>query len=597
MLLKIDAKMLLTHMARDNIGCKLEDGNPMLTFLFSEQWCHRFSSTLGETVEKIPQDWPPLASIWIYFGRKIAGTRHLNSQFRNGVKNSRIGFTGMSAEDLYKYLEANGIDELGVLDPLDTGSDIIQQSMLWVQRIVPTNPKTFWFCPSTSSVPKPGASLLSRWIPMAPEKHEAWLQSGPFPAILVQREGIPFPERHIIWREPYAKYGAMVEAGEFAGWTLWTWKPLLPPRRALLFCHHCAVLPDVQRQIRILGIRGDFVWISDEKPPMGDAWPSFIEGLKDSIPMRHEPVETAIPEAFIERVKATYSMIFTSHCMRYPLLFERTGLPVYHINSTRFGNELTVSPPLFQDLCVRILKAVTTGWLKVIHNNHAEKWYAGQYLGEYMEKAPVIQSLCDSPLRFRITVPPAVGKPFLIWDTRFHIADGKGSKTLLEIHERLGTVCDVTSVLTRKSKSYLDDNMLSEYQAIIHVPYNISTMSCFEQSAAGIPIWVPSPEYLEKILLDPEEHSELSWFCYSEDRKGFAMPPDQVWKRECLREFVKRADFYNGTLNCVFTFDSVDDLATRISTESYTKAVQSSFVLQGRKRLRALEQYADILKV
>ena len=153
----------------------------------------------------------------------------------------------MSAEDLYKYLEANGIDELGVLDPVDTGSEIVQQSMLWVQRIVPTNPKTFWFCPSNESVPRPGASLLSRWIPMVSEKHAAWLQTGPFPAVLVRRDGTPFSERRIAWREPYAKFGSMVEAGEFAGWTLWTWKSVFPLRRALLFCHHSAVLPDIQR--------------------------------------------------------------------------------------------------------------------------------------------------------------------------------------------------------------------------------------------------------------------------------------------------------------------------------------------------------------
>ena len=500
----------------------------------------------------------------------------------------------MSAEDLYKYLEANGIDELGVLDPVDTGSDIVQQSMLWVQRIVPTNPKTFWFCPSNESVLQPGGALLSRWIPMAPKKHAAWLQTGPFPAVLVRRDGAPFSERRIVWREPYAKFGAMVEAGEFAGWTLWAWRSVFPPRRALLFCHHSAVLPDIQRQIRVLGIRGDFVWISDEKPPMGDAWPSFVEDLKNSIPMRHEPLETAIPEAFIEKVKATYSMIFTSHCMRYPLLFERTGLPVYHINSTRFGNELTVIPFVFRDLCHRITRAVADGWLKVIHNNHADEWYAAQYLGVC---GPVVQSLCDSPLRFRIASPPAVAKLFLIWDTRFHITDGKGSKTLLEIYDRLGAVCEVTSILSRKSNGFLDDNMLAEFQAIIHVPYNVSTMSCFEQSAAGIPIWVPTPEFLEKILLDPEEHSELSWFCYHRNQEAYAASPDQVWKSECVREFIRRADFYNGALNTVFTFSSVEDLAARISKESYSDVAETAFILQGKKRLEALGQYADILNL
>jgi len=367
---------------------------------------------------------------------------------------------------------------------------------------------------------------------MLPEKHRAWIQTGPFPALLVKKGEPPLLERRIIWREPYAKFGSMVEVGEFNGYILWIWKSVFPLRRALLFCHHCAVLPDIQRQLRVLGIRGDFVWISDEKPPMGDAWPSVVEGLINSIPMRHAPTESAIPEAFIKHVAANYSMIFTSHCMRYPLLFIKTGLPLYHINSTRFGNELTVVPPAFQDMCVRIIGAIASGQLRIIHNNHADKWYATQYLGSCMDETPVITSLCDSALRFRITPPPTQKKPFLIWDTRFHVANGEGSKTLLEIADKLDNVCDVTSVLSRELGGYLDDSMLQDYEAIIHVPYNVSTMSCFEQSAANIPIWVPTAEYLEKILLDPEEHSELSWFCYNKERRRDAGTPDQVWTPE-----------------------------------------------------------------
>ena len=501
-----------------------------------------------------------------------------------------------AAADLFSYLEANGIDEIGILDPIDTASEIIQESMAWVQRIVPTNCKNIWFCPTnTESVPRPSPALLSRWVPMLPEKHRAWAQTGPFPALLLKKEGPALMERRICWAGPYAKFGTMVEAGEFGEWILWTWKSVFPARRALLFCHHSAVLPDIQRQLRVLGIRGDFVWISDEKPPMGDAWPSVLEGLVNSIPMRHDPLETAIPEAFIEFVKATYSMIFTSHCMRYPLLFVKTGLPLYHINSTRFGNELTVLPGPFQEVCSQLKVVIGSGQLRVIHNNHAEKWYAGQYLGACLDDSPVITALCDSALRFRIAQPPPLGKPFLIWDTRFHVADGKGSNTLLKIADMFAPICDITSILSRNSKAYLDDNMLQGYQAIIHVPYNISTMSCFEQSAANIPIWVPTADYLERILLDPQEHSELSWFCYNMDRRALAEGPDQVWTPECVREYIARADFYNGTLHTVYYFSSVEDLASRILAELYTDTVQRAFVLQGHKRLANLRKYARVL--
>jgi hypothetical protein len=513
-----------------------------------------------------------------------------------GLKLLWYGRVRMSASDLYKFLEANDIDELGILDPIQPESAIIQESILWVQRIVTTNPKTFWFCPtSTAAIVMPPRELLCRWIPMTPKKHQAWLQTGPFPALLVKRGQPPFRNRRILWREPYAKFGKMVEAGDFDGWTLWVWKSVFPKRRALLFCHHCAVLPDIQRQIRILGIRGDFVWISDDKPAIGDAWPSLIEGLKNSIPMRHEPVNTAIPEGFIEKVKVNYSMVFTSHCMRYPLLFLRTGLPLYHINSTRFGNEMTVIPQVFYSLIGQIHEAIREGRLQIIHNNYADEWYFSQHFGDALKPFPVIQSLCDNALRFRIEAPPKTERPFLIWDTRSYIKEGSGSKILLKIYEKLGHLCDATSLISAKTSTVFDDRIFENYQAVIHIPYNVSTMSCFEQSAAGIPIWVPTPEFLEEILLDPEEHSELSWFCFYKDYQNTAMKPDQVWKPECVREFVKRADFYNGALNTVRTFSSVEDLVTKISTESYETIAERAFVTQGKKRLDVLSQYAKLL--
>jgi len=252
-------------------------------------------------------------------------------------------------------------------------------------------------------------------------------------------------------------------------------------------------------------------------------------------------------------------------------------------------------PSKFFELNLLILKAVNSGVLRIVHNNQLDQWYSAQYLGKCMKTFPVIQSLCESPLRFRIDVPLATGKPFLIWDTRGHITGNTSSKALLKIYERLGDFCDVTSILSAKSKSFLDDTMLEKYQAIIHIPYNISTMSCFEQSAAGIPIWVPTSDFLQEILLNEEKNNELSWFCFNKQLQENASFPDQVWKPECVKEYVERADFYNGALNTVFTFSSVEDLAARISTESYKAATERAFVLQGKKRLEVLGQYSKIL--
>ena len=77
MLVEIDAEMLLTDVAGDNLGREFEKRNPGPSLLFREKRRHRFPCPFGETMEEIPENRPPLPSIRIYFGREITGARHL----------------------------------------------------------------------------------------------------------------------------------------------------------------------------------------------------------------------------------------------------------------------------------------------------------------------------------------------------------------------------------------------------------------------------------------------------------------------------------------------------------------------------------------
>ena len=115
-------------------------------------------------------------------------------------------------------------------------------------------------------------------------------------------------------------------------------------------------------------------------------------------------------------------------------------------------------------------------------------------------------------------------------------------------------------------------------------------MSCFEQAAANVPVWIPSPAFLEKILL--EEHSELSWYSFGGDADS-AEGPDQFRNPVTIHEFVSRCDF-TGFKNVVF-FDSVEDLLQRIDKIDYDAMIKHSFLHQTRKRLDVLRLYADFL--
>jgi hypothetical protein len=151
--------------------------------------------------------------------------------------------------------------------------------------------------------------------------------------------------------------------------------------------------------------------------------------------------------------------------------------------------------------------------------------------------------------------------------------------------------------LAEEKGGYLDDDMLEGYQAVIHVPYNISTMSCFEQAAANIPIWIPSKELLLECMGDVSGYNEMSWYSFgSKERRGEAAWPDRVWEPAVLAEFVDRSDFFSGVFKNVLVFHSVKDLEERIGSEDYTGITRESLLWNCRRKLEAARSYSGILE-
>lgn len=90
---------------------------------------------------------------------------------------------------------------------------------------------------------------------------------------------------------------------------------------------------------------------------------------------------------------------------------------------------------------------------------------------------------------------------------------------------------------------------LYSYDSIIHFPYNVSTMSIFEQYNAGIPLAFPSLEFaLELIKNGIPLFSEIVF-----PNKN----PDRQIDSFLNQEWLKYSDFYNKTIECNL-FNSLD---------------------------------------
>jgi hypothetical protein len=93
---------------------------------------------------------------------------------------------------------------------------------------------------------------------------------------------------------------------------------------------------------------------------------------------------------------------------------------------------------------------------------------------------------------------------------------------------------------------------LYSYKGIVHIPYEISTMSIFEQYSAGVPLWFPSKR-LYKELIAQKKACLISLYGKKYLDKFSLACNDDFW--------LDRADFYSSDFSDgVFIFDSFEEL-------------------------------------
>lgn len=101
---------------------------------------------------------------------------------------------------------------------------------------------------------------------------------------------------------------------------------------------------------------------------------------------------------------------------------------------------------------------------------------------------------------------------------------------------------------------------LAEYRGVIHIPYEISTMSLCEQYQAGIPIFVPTKRFLRELW----SQGRAEWWSVN-SYWGSQMPSEMAVARD-VDFWIHRADFYDTeNMPYVYTFDSIDDLLGRLA--------------------------------
>ncbi len=497
------------------------------------------------------------------------------------------------------------ITQLGIPCLTETIQPHLFSILQWALEGTPEEGRQLWFCATNAkelmdSFPP---TLRGRVLALQPDKLDALFKRGPFEALLLPKHGFLYSDPNLLLSPFWTVRGYYtLQAGDFdSSLQLWRWQSRRQPLKLFGMDHHHAVLWDVKQILKPLGIQLDFHWLSDGRPPVNEAIPASVPGFASSLDIYKRSPHESLSSDFIKWFQEkSYQGIITSHSLVTAYRLRELHLPQAHINSTRFGNEW-IQRPVDHAMLVKTLEELFhKKRLQILHNNYGDALYFHQFFPSLLpQQEMVIPSLCESLLRLRVKTPSTM--KFLIWDTRQTLLREDGSPFMKELYRKgkdvLGDALESQAILLSQQQSFLPEGYLEAYTAIIHIPYNVSTMSIREQTRSHIPVWVPSPSLLETLWKDTKEPNELSWTVFAPNTESTASPLDHAHHEQSVKKWVKSADFYDETrMSCIAQFDSIDDLLSKIKITDYQGLINNAEAVQQQQREEIFFSYEQVFR-
>ena len=509
-------------------------------------------------------------------------------------------------------LEKAGKQELGIPIVLPSLGDKVQELFPWALQGKPIEGRQLWFVVGNAKqlVQDLPPQIRGRVIPVDSSNLHALFRRGPYDSLLIPKHGFDYSDPNMMISEFWKRRGSYIAQDvSLEEYTLWFWKPFAEPLKLFGMDHHHAVLWDIKKILRPLGIQLDFYWLCDGRPPVNESIPSQVPGFSNSLDIYKASLHQPLSEPtrrFITENK--YDGILTSHSLVTSFRLQELGLPMIHVNSTRFGNEW-INDNKKHDVLVKVIQGLLNqDRLHIVHNNKGDLEYFHQYFPTVSPNQEVVApSLCEGILRLRQQAPAP--PKLLIWDTRFVLLQNDKSPFMKEFFtkakETMGDAIESQAVLFAQNKTFLPEGYLSQFTAVVHIPYNISTMSITEQVRANIPIWVPSKRLLAQLWADEKEPNELSWTVFSPGSEINASTMDNVRDPAVIERWLETADFYNREeYPLCLTFDSIEEFLAKALTTDYDSLMQKAEESQQHRREhiiftweQAIQHFTDRPKV
>ena len=251
-----------------------------------------------------------------------------------------------------------------------------------------------------------------------------------------------------------------------------------------------------------------------------------------------------------------YDGFIHSYPPAFALLFEKFDKPVITVACTRF--DFPTYPKNYDWLIEGLTRMKKSSQLVPVANNLLDKKYCDDNFDFAWEH---ISSLC----KYMGKKSGGGNGKFIVWTRSDSVISDK--------------LIDNSFSIKRK----YDRDKIRKYSGVIHLPYNLSIMSAFEQYYQDIPLFFPTQEF-QRVLF--------------ENRKD--MLTEVLFYESALKfdsSYIKYADWYDASnINGVIYFESFNDLSQKLREVNLEEVSYKMFNHNKVREAKVYMQWERIIK-
>lgn len=314
----------------------------------------------------------------------------------------------------------------------------------------------------------------------------------------------------------------------------------------------------------------------------GHTW--VFERNRDSVEIVNEKtwknLSQEMCDKFYERYKdylSEFDGFIITHNASFSLLYEKFNKPIIIVNSSRYENPFTAQPKKWNWLNNYLIEGIKNQKIFIVSNNKGDQAYLKYYTGIESTHIPSLCLYTDAKY--------TGNKDGFIFKfiAKFPISNKLKNSNLMQNHQLPDT-------------GYKWED-LYDFKGIVHFPYQISTMSLFEQYSANIPLFFPSKEFLVELQLNFPKYI-LNQLSFSK-KPPISIEDDlnNINNLKVLSFWIDNADYYDeNNMPHIQYFDSFQELEYLLQTTNCEALSRKMEKYNIQRKEKVFKQWKEILE-